>query len=140
MNEQPEFNTGSTKLANTIKHMIKSTGAPPVVLDFGILNSDLSLSTNLFPNPIPREEYSVCRSLLYSPDVYLTVTEVDGAHDHYGSVPTETHYHNVILPKKLWWVRPGQKVLVGWVQGHEAVIIDIIFSGSWLGNCEPNWE
>lgn len=139
MNEQPEFNTGSTKLANTIKHMIKSTGAPPVVLDFGILNSDLSLSTNLFPNPIPKEEYSVCRSLLYNPEVPLTETYVDGQHGHPEASPPGTHFHEVILPKKLWWVRPGQKVLVGWVQGHEAVIIDIIFSGSWLGVSEPNW-
>lgn len=139
MNETPENTTGATELTNMIKRMIKSTGAPPVVLDFGILNSDLSLSTNLFPNPIPKDHYSVCRSLLYNPEVPLTETYVDGQHGHPDASPPGTHYHEVILPKKMHWVKPGQKVLVGWVQGHEAVIIDIIYSGSWLGDCEPSW-
>lgn len=139
MNEQPNFNAGASKLTNTIRNMIKSTAVPPVAVDIGILNSDYSLTTNLFRQPIPKEEYSVCRSLLYDPSVPLTQTYVDGAHDHYGSVPTETHYHEVKLPPKMYWLRPGQKVLVAIVQ-NEFIIVDIIYDGSWLGNCEPNWE
>ena len=138
MNEQPEFNSGSTKLANTLKRMMKSTSAPPLVLDFGIVNSDYSLSLNRFPLPVPKDEYSVCRSLLYDLSVPLTETYVDGSHDHYGSVPAETHYHEVRLPLKMRWLKPGDKVLVAVIQ-NEFVIIDIVFSGSWLGVSEPPW-
>lgn len=138
MNEQPNFNAGASKLTNTIKNMIKSTAAPPVAVDIGILNSDYSLTTNLFRQPIPKEEYSVCRSLLYDPSVPLTQTYVDGTHSHPGAGEPGLHYHEVKLPTKMHWLKPGQKVLVAFVQ-NEAIIIDIIFSGTWLGNCEPPW-
>ena len=138
MNEQPEFNSGSTKLANTLKHMMKSTSAPPLVLDFGIVNSDYSLSLNRFPLPVPKDEYSVCRSLLYDPSVPLTKTYTDGSHGHPDASPPGTHYHEVILPKKMHWVKPGQKVLVAVIQ-NEFVIIDIVYDGKWLGSSEPPW-
>ena len=138
MNEQPEFNSGSTKLANTLKHMMKSTSAPPLVLDFGIVNSDYSLSLNRFPLPVTKDEYSVCRSLLYDPSVPLTKTYTDGEHGHPDASPPGTHYHEVILPKKMHWVKPGQKVLVAVIQ-NEFVIIDIVYDGKWLGSSEPPW-
>ena len=135
MNEQPEFNSGSTKLANTLKHMMKSTSAPPLVLDFGIVNSDY---LNRFPLPVTKDEYSVCRSLLYDPSVPLTKTYTDGEHGHPDASPPGTHYHEVILPKKMHWVKPGQKVLVAVIQ-NEFVIIDIVYDGKWLGSSEPPW-
>ena len=139
MNEQPEFNSGSSKLAKSLKKMMLSTGEPPLTVDIGIINSDYSLSTNSFPLPIPKDEYSVCRSLLYEPSIPLTQSYVDGAHNHFSTVPTETHQHDIILPKKMWKVRPGQKVLVAWVQ-NEAIVIDIIFNATYLGTtAEPAW-
>lgn len=138
MKEQPNFNSGATKLAGTIKGMIKSASAPPLVLDFGIVNGDYSLSLNRFPLPVPKDEYSVCRSLLYDPSVPLTETYVDGQHGHPDASPPGTHSHKVILPKKMHWVKPGQKVLVAVIQ-NEFVIIDIVYDGKWLGSSEPNW-
>ena len=139
MNEQPEFNSGATALANTMKKMIRGVSEQPPAVDIGIINSDYSLTTNRFPCPIPKDEYSVCRSLLYEPSIPLTQSYVDGAHNHFSTVPTETHQHDIILPKKMWKVRPGQKVLVAWVQ-NEAIVIDIIFNATYLGTtAEPAW-
>ena len=138
MKEQPEFNFGATALANAIKKMIRGVSEQPPAVDIGIINSDYSLTTNRFPCPIPKEEYSVCRSLLYEPSIPLTQSYVDGAHNHFGSVPTETHQHDIILPTKMHWVKPGQKVLVAIVQ-NEFIVVDIIYDGKWLGSSEPAW-
>ena len=105
----------------------------------GIINSDYSLTTNLFRQPIPKNEYNVCRQLLYDPSVPLTETYVDGSHGHPDASPPGTHSHKVKLPKKMYWLRPGDKVLVAWVQ-NEAVIIDIVYNGSWAGSSEPAWR
>ena len=138
MNEQPEFNSGSSKLAKSLKKMMLSTGEPPLTVDIGIINSDYSLTTNRFPCPIPKEEYSVCRSLLYDPSVPLTKTYTDGSHGHPDASPPGTHFHEVILPTKMHWVKPGQKVLVAIVQ-NEFIVVDIIYDGKWLGSSEPAW-
>ena len=139
MTEQPKFNQGANKLTNTLKHMIKGVSEQPPALDFGIINSDYSLTTNLFRQPIPKEEYNVCRQLLYDPSVPLTETYVDGSHGHPDASPPGTHSHKVKLPKKMYWIRPGDKVLVGWVQ-NEAVVIDVVYNGSWAGSSEPSWR
>lgn len=138
MTEQPKFKQGANQLTNTLKHMIRGVSGQPLALDFGIINSDYSLTTNLFRQPIPKNEYNVCRQLLYDPSEYLTYTPVSGPHSHPGAGEPGTHLHPVLLPKKMRWLRPGDKVLVAWVQ-NEACIIDIIYSGSWVGDCEPAW-
>ena len=138
MNEQPEFNSGATALANTMKKMIRGVSEQPPAIDIGIINSDYSLTTNRFPCPIPKEEYSVCRSLLYDPSVPLTKTYTDGSHGHPDASPPGTHFHEVILPTKMHWVKPGQKVLVAIVQ-NEFIVVDIIYDGKWLGSSEPAW-
>lgn len=138
MNEQPEFNSGATALANTMKKMIRGVSEQPPTVDIGIINSDYSLTTNRFPCPIPKEEYSVCRSLLYNPSVPLTKTYTDGTHSHPGAGEPGLHHHEVILPTKMHWVKPGQKVLVAIVQ-NEFIVVDIIYDGKWLGSSEPAW-
>ena len=139
MTEQPKFNQGANQLTNTLKHMIRGVSEQPPALDLGIINSDYSLTTNLFRQPIPKNEYNVCRQLLYDPSVPLTETYVDGSHGHPDASPPGTHSHKVKLPKKMYWLRPGDKVLVAWVQ-NEAVIIDIVYNGSWAGSSEPAWR
>ena len=138
MNEQPEFNSGATALANAMKKMIRGVSEQPPAIDIGIINSDYSLTTNRFPCPIPKEEYSVCRSLLYDPSIPLTKTYTDGSHGHPDASPPGTHFHEVILPTKMHWVKPGQKVLVAIVQ-NEFIVVDIIYDGKWLGSSEPAW-
>lgn len=37
------------------------------------------------------------------------------------------HYHDVYLPDKMRWIKPGDRVLVAWVQ-NDAVVVDIILT------------
>ena len=131
--------TGTTKLTNTLTGMMKLISDKPTQIDFGIINSDYSLTINSFPRPIPKEDYSVCRSLLYDPSVPLTETYVDGSHSHPEASPPGLHSHKVKLPKKMYWVRPGQKVLVA-IVANEFIVIDIVYDAKYLGEKEPDWE
>lgn len=54
-----------------------------------------------------------------------------GEHDH-GPCPTGMHYHDVYLPDKMRWLKPGDRVLVAWVE-DEAVVVDLILDSSILG-------
>ena len=141
MEGKAEFNHGANKFANALSGMMNSVAGQKskAQIDFGIIHSDYSLTTNTFPKPIPKENYSVCRHLLYNPAVPLTETYVDGGHDHYNEVPYETHQHKVKLPRKMYWLRPGQKVLVA-IIGNEFVVIDIVYDAKYLGRGEPAWN
>lgn len=124
-----EGNPGANKLTNMIKDMIKEGSERPLALDFGIINGDLSLSTNTFPNPIPASDYTICRCVTYDPNVPLTETFVDGSHGHPGAGPPGTHSHEVKLPEKMYGLKAGDKVLVAWVQ-NEAVVVDVVYDGT----------
>ncbi|MBQ4494576.1 MAG: hypothetical protein II968_02305 [Selenomonadaceae bacterium] len=139
MEGQAQFQPGTNELTNTLTGMIKGIANQPPVIQFGIINSDYSLSINGYKCPIPKSEYSVCRSLLYNPAVPLTETYTDGGHTHYDVVPYETHKHQVRLPKKMRWLKPWDKVLVA-IIGNEFVVIDIVFNAQYLGSGEPNWS
>lgn len=139
MEGQAQFQPGANELTNTITGMIKGIANQPPVIQFGIINSDYSLSINGYKCPIPKSEYSVCRSLLYNPAVPLTETYVDGSHGHPDASPPGTHSHQVKLPKKMRWLKPGDKVLVA-IIGNEFVVIDIVFDAKYLGSSEPNWS
>lgn len=123
---------GASKLTATLVSMIDQKGDKPLVLDFGIILGDYSLKTNTFPLPIPKSDYSVCRAITYDPGVPLTQTYCDGAHGHPNAGFAGSHVHNVRLPEKMYWIRPGDKVLVAWVQ-DEACVIDIVFRGDVVG-------
>ena len=125
-------NPGVNKLANVIGKMARDAGTHPLVLDFGIINPDYSLQTNTYPVPIPKGAYSVCRDLTRNPAEPLTKTYCDGSHSHPDAGYSGTHVHNVVLPVSLYWIRPGDKVLVAWVQ-DEAVVIDIVYNSSIVG-------
>lgn len=123
---------GASKLTATLVSMFDQKGDKPLVLDFGIILGDYSLKTNTFPLPIPKSDYSVCRAITYDPGVPLTQTYCDGAHGHPDAGFAGSHVHNVRLPEKMYWIRPGDKVLVAWVQ-DEACVIDIVFRGDVVG-------
>lgn len=139
MNEQPNFSHGAGQLTNTLTDMMRSISAKPPAMDLGVINSDYSLTPNSLRRPIPKDAYNVCRQLLYDPSVPLTETYTDGEHGHPEASPPGTHHHKVRLPKKMRWLKPGDKVLIAWVQ-NEAVVIDIVYSGKWVGSSEPNWS
>ena len=125
-------NPGINKLSNTFGNMINSKTAQPPTIDFGIINADYSLTTNNFTQPIPKEDYSVCRCLTYNPAEPLTESFNDGAHSQPDAGHGGAHTHKIKLPEKMYWLQPGDRVLVAWV-ANEAIIIDKILSGSAVG-------
>lgn len=130
---------GTSKLATVLSQRMKKENESPLVLDFGEIQTNGSLLTNTFPVPIPKGDYSVCRSLTFG-KAGTTLTETDqsgehqhpeglheghttgnGWHTHHGGI----HGHMVSIPEKMRSVEAGDRVLVAWVQS-EAVVIDII--------------
>lgn len=141
MKGKAENNSGANALTNTLSGMMRGIAGEmsKTQIDFGIINADYSLTCNSFPCPIPVTDYSVCRQLLYDPQVPLTETYTDGGHTHYDVVPFETHKHDVKLPKKMRRLKPGDKILVA-IIGNEFVVVDKIYSGKWLITGEPPWD
>lgn len=142
-----DSNSGISKLGEAITERAKEVnGLTPLVIDFGVIQSDMSLKTNTYAKPIPRTDYSVCRQLTLGPTwAHLTYTigagkPNDGTHSH-GSSGTHgghsggdgshqhkdegPHVHDVLIPEKMRSIKPGDRVLVAWVQ-NEAVVIDIV--------------
>lgn len=106
-------NEGINKLAGVIQSRMKSMSDKPQMLDFGVIQSDMSLVTNQFPKPIPQTDYMVCRQLtLGATDSELTKTKGSGT-------------KNVLVPEKMRSIKPGDRVLVAWV-GDDACVVDII--------------
>ena len=65
---------GINRLARALENRTKDYLDKPPVLDFGTIQDDMSLLTNYFPQPIPYEDYSICRSVCYDPEIPLTLT------------------------------------------------------------------
>lgn len=101
-------------LTQRMKREISSEGALDLVLDFAIVNIDMSITPNHFPKKIERKDYVICQTALsgwkkkytsetgYGPDGHTHVTEV-----------------------KLYELAPGDRVLIAWI-GNEIVVIDKI--------------
>lgn len=146
---------GINHLARVLHRRIQeSEGAnSDLVLDFGVIQNDYSLLTNTYPIPIPKSDYLVLRQLtLGNTGAYLTSTvgagksgdgthshgesgghgghtSGDGKHEHKNEAP---HVHTVLIPEKMRWLKPGDRVLVAWVQ-HDAVVLDIIRPATDIG-------
>lgn len=113
-------NPGIQKLAATLTGRMKKENESPLVLDFGIINADFSLETNTFPIPIPKNDYTVCRSVAYGKEGSVFEKVKYKGENYGGEVP---------LPKTMKSIEPGDSVLVAWVQ-NEAVVIDVILSAA----------
>ena len=157
----PNFNAGANSLTRTLGSMMRGISDKPPSLDFGKINDDFSLTVNSFPQPVPKDSYSVCRSVIYSPAYPLTedvqgepkrkpdgtkIEIPDGMHTHACGCPmctwdepTGAHWHWVELPVKMRRLQPGDKVLVAIVQ-NEFIVIDIVYDAKYLGtDDEPEW-
>ncbi len=118
-------NPGVNKLANILSARMKKENDSSLVLDFGRIQENGSLLTNTFPCPIPTEDYSICRQLTLG-GVGERLAEITGSGEHDGHSDGDgTHGHIIEIPEKMRSIRPGDRVLVAWVQ-NEAVVIDIV--------------
>lgn len=171
-----EGSPGMNKLARAISNRVRKVSddiTSNLILDFGVINDDMSLQTNTFPLPIPKGQYRVCRQLTLGPtnDILAKTQDMgmphSGAHIHnemsltcssHGGTVTGTvgvatgaapdppdpsqrsaggdgsdgvHQHHVLIPEKMRKLKPGDHVLVGWVQ-DDPVVIDIILSSDRL--------
>jgi len=191
-------NHGVNKLAQIFQDRVQNMNDKPPLLDFGVIQEDMSLLTNKFPLPIPVTDYVICRSVCYDPEIPLSLTwwqdegwngqtevsdwqsagqknqpqqwtsfgQPEKHLDHWGELmdsgskkpiwdikhrtpPIDgdshihnskgehdheedgngIHYHDVYLPRKMYRIQPGDRVLVAWV-GDDAVVIDIIMAAT----------
>ncbi len=105
---------GINKLARVISSRAQQVaGKAPrdLDIDFGTVQNDYSLLTDTFPRPIPRKDYHVCRTaggLAVEGGTHGGHVSGDGGHSH-------------MLPQ----IKPGDRVLVCWVQSN-AVVVDVI--------------
>jgi len=136
-------NSGASKLAQVIAERISAQTARPDALELGSIQEDMSLKIDRFAVPIPQGEYLVCRTLTL-PDPMTKTIKGQGIHPHgpsgghsqfsgtgVHSHPGDegAHVHNIVRPEQLSPLKPGDRVLVAWVNGGiDPVIIDVVVS------------
>lgn len=118
---------GINRLARVLDSRMTQRLQRPDVLELGTIQSDMSLKLDRFPIPIPKEDYLVCRTLTL-PD---PLTETDGGwNDEEFTDPFEPevqHWHKIKRPPELAPLKPGDRVLVAWVNnGTDPVVIDVV--------------
>ena len=86
-------NEGINKLAAVFQNRMHGMTDKPEVLDFGVIQGDMSLLTNRFPRPIPQKDYMVCRQLTLGPTNNILAKTQDIGMPHSG-----THLHKVNGP------------------------------------------
>ncbi len=84
-------NEGINRLAEVLQNRMRGISDKPQVLDFGVIQSDMSLLTNKFPVPIPQSDYMVCRQLTLGPTNDILAKTQDIGSPHSGS-----HIHKTI--------------------------------------------
>lgn len=111
------------RLGETIDgRMKKAAGAAvPTSIELGVINSNLSLTTDSLKTQIPRGDYMV--NLLLAGQEEETSSEehnhTGGSHSHTGGA----HKHSVTLRS----LQAGDRVLVAWC-GHEPVVVAVVVS------------
>ena len=63
-----------------------------------------------------------------NPDESNHMHNSKGEHDH-DEDPNGMHYHSTYLPRKMYRIQPGDRVLVAWV-GDDACVIDIVMAAT----------
>lgn len=106
-----------------------------VTLELGIINSDMSLTTDGLTGRISKSDYMV--DIRLTQDAYetseTTHTHTGGTHGgHESGSGSHTHdggNHKHKLPSSFRRLNPGDRVLVAWA-GTEPVVIAIVVSGA----------
>lgn len=84
-------NEGVNRLAAVFQNRMHNITERPEILDFGVIQGDMSLLTNRFPCPIPQTDYMVCRQLTLGPTNNILAKTQDIGMPHSGS-----HIHKTI--------------------------------------------
>lgn len=102
------------KLGKTLADRMKQTSnaAVPTTLELGVVNANLSITTDGLKAAIPKGDYMV--NLMLTGD--FATTESSGG---------EPHSHD--LPESFRGLRPGDRILVAWC-GNEPVVIAVVVS------------
>lgn len=91
----------------------------PLGIELGVIQSNLSLSPDNSPGPIPKGEYMICRSACQgSSGSSWTTTQPAGP---------GPHSHTVKLPDSLQSIKAGDRVLICWA-GKTAVVVDVVLT------------
>lgn len=114
-------NPGVSKLGKVLSQRMAKQRESGLILDYGSIEGDYSLKANTFPIPIPKGDYTVCRCA-----GGLSFEIGGGQHSGHES-GNGTHGHQVSLPA----IKPGDRVLIAWVQ-NEVTVIDVIVPASGL--------
>ena len=108
------------RLGATLSNRMKKTanGAVPTTIELGIVNANLSITTDSLPAEIPKGDYMV--------DLRLTggLGISGGTHEGHEE-GNGTHSHT--LPSSFRGLRAGDRILVAWC-GNEPVVIAIVTS------------
>lgn len=109
------MSTNMERLSDVLSGRMKKTSsaAVPTTLELGVINHNLSLTTDSIPTPIPRGDYMV--------DIMLAggATSAD-THSHDGG-ESYTHSHGFRS------LQAGDRVLVAWC-GNEPVVLAVVIS------------
>lgn len=113
------------RLGDILSGRMKKTSkaAVPTAIELGIINRNLSLTTDSIKTPIPKGDYMV--NLMLAGGSYRTSSET---HTHTGGDHTHTDgKHSHSLPSVFRSLKSGDRVLVAWC-GYEPVVIAIVVS------------
>lgn len=123
------------RLGDTLTGRMKKTanGAIPTTVELGIINANLSLTTDSLKTPIPRGAYMVdirlkCSSYRTSNETHSHSGGSHGGHESgSGSHSHDGGGHNHALPSEFRPLKAGDRVLVVWC-GNEPVVTNILVS------------
>ena len=119
---------GMSRLAGVIGGMVRKGQDQPVILDFGTIQSNYSLITNRYPVEIPASDYLICRCAGLPNSE--TVSSTSHTHTYEGDQRTGSASVRVDIARKSQnHVKPGDRVLVAWVD-NDAVVIDIVYTAT----------
>lgn len=122
------------RLGDTLAGRMKKTasGAIPTTVELGIINANLSLTTDSLKTPIPKGDYMVdirlkCSTYRTSKETH---THSGGSHSQYAGSGYHSHddgSHDHQLPVEFRPLKAGDRVLVVWC-GNEPVVTNILVS------------
>lgn len=110
----------SATLANRMRRT--ADGAVPTYIELGVINANLSLTTDSLQAAIPKGDYMV-NLMLTGGRSTSTDSHTHSGADH--SHSDGSHSHN--LPDGFRGLRAGDRVLVAWC-GNEPVVVAIVVS------------